>query len=160
MFFALRNLGMSKWAEGNMWRARSRQCCVSESGLWHIVWHIWWGICTRRAGKLCRARSRLYRSRLCNQIFVGKLSPRATLFTRFYISQISMFCELLSRFASSLLNVSQNYQNCTNFPKWYRRNLLNSRIRTKLQKSFAWTRRILPRFREISETFTNLPEFD
>ena len=38
-----------------------------------------WGICTRRTGKLHRARSRLYRSKQANffnQLLVGKLLPR------------------------------------------------------------------------------------
>ena len=37
-----------------------------------------WGICTRRAGKLYKALSRLYRSQFCKSILVGKLSPRST----------------------------------------------------------------------------------
>ena len=40
-----------------------------------------WGICTRRAGNLERARSRLYRSQNVQEKCVGKLSPRSTQYT-------------------------------------------------------------------------------
>ena len=50
-----------------------------------------WGICTRRAGKLYKDRSRLYRDQILinfaskYKILVGKLSPRSTLLHRFAI---------------------------------------------------------------------------
>ena len=48
-----------------------------------------WGICTRRASKLCRARSRLHRIEVLRVICVWKLSPRSTRFTRFCTAQHS-----------------------------------------------------------------------